>query len=107
MWYTYIFNTEIDEEPYYCNGDICYRNIEADNCIKVFMDINNNINFSKGIIGYGFDTDNIKGYKDLLKFLKEHYNEIEEPSIEPFDSCGITRHDCIDELIEVCKEHII
>lgn len=102
MWYTYVFNTELIEEPYDAHGDIGYRDVHYDNCIKVNMDIDDNIDFKAGIIGYGFDTSNIKDYKTLLTFLKEHYDEIEELDIP--DLYGITRHDCIDELITVCNK---
>lgn len=104
MWYTYVFNTDIDEQPYAVwDGNIKYVNVEVNNCIKVNMDIDDNIDFEAGIIGEGFDTSNIKDYKTLLAFLKEHYDEIEEPE-ECDNPCGITRRDCIDELIAVCNE---
>lgn len=103
MWYTYVFNTVIEEQPITVwDGIIKYGNIYIDNCIKVNMDIDNNIDFEAGIIGEGFDTDNIKDYKTLLAFLKEHYDEIEED----VSSSSITRCDCIDELITICKEKI-
>lgn len=104
MWYTYIFNTVLDEEPYYSYGDISYRNVYNDNCIKVKMDFEDNIDFEAGVIGYGFNTDNIKDYESLLKFLEDHYSEVEEDD----DSIGIfTRRECIDELIAICKEKCI
>lgn len=103
MWFTYVFNSELTEEPYDAHGDIGYRNVYCDNCIKVNITLNDEIDFKKGIIGYGFDTNNIKDYKSLLFFLNEHYNEIEEDEIE---SHPFTRKELIDELISICREKI-
>lgn len=103
MWHTYVFNTELVEEPYDAHGDIGYRDVYYDNRIKVNIDIDNNIDFESGIIGYGFNTDDIKDYETLLVFLYEHYDEIEE---DDYDNSSFTRKECIDELIDICKEKI-
>lgn len=102
MWHTYVFNTELVEEPYDAHGDIGYRDVYYDNRIKVNIDTDNNVDFESGIIGRGFNTDNIKDYETLLIFLYDHYDEIEE---EEFAS-SFERHNCIDELINICKEKI-
>ena len=103
MWYSFIFNSELSEEPYDTHGDIDYRIVNCDNRIEVNIDNDGNIDFNDGIIGYGYDTDDIRDYKTLLEFLIEHYNEIEEEDNE----YSVSRRDCIDELINICKEKII
>ena len=103
MWYSFIFNSELSEEPYDAYGDIGYRIVNCDNRIEVNIDNDGNIDFNDGIIGYGYDTDDIRDYKTLLEFLIEHYNEIEEEDNEE----SVSRHDCINELIAICKENII
>lgn len=102
MWSNYIFNYEIDEIPYAVwDGEIKYYNEQVPNYIKLKLDICDNIDFDAGITGFGYCTDDIKDYTSLLAFLEDHYDEIEENDDTPY-----TNKECIDELIEICKEKI-
>lgn len=105
MIYTYTFYSEPDEVPSHCwDGNIIYRKVYNDYCIKVDMDFDDNINFDFGIIGEGYDTKHIKSYEDLLKFIEEHYDEIQDDDDNMYNAP--TNRDCIDELIAICKEKI-
>ncbi len=104
MWISYPFYTDIKEVPYAVwDGNIKYINTEYECGIKIDINFNNDINFKSGVIGIGYDTSSIKDYETLLQFLEEHYNEIEEDD----DTSPITRKECIDELIEICKEQCL
>lgn len=96
MWYTYKLDKTFEEIPCYYNGHVdCYME-ETYNSFQVKMDSDDNIDFVAGIIGNGVETNNIKDYQDLLDFINEHYNKIQ-------DTNDI---DCINELKSICKEKI-
>lgn len=100
MKYLYPFYTEIEEVPFcVVDGNIAYTNEEHIYGIEVEMDIDDNIDFTAGVIGHGYDTKGITDYKSLLAFITKHYDEIEDN-----DNSFPTRRDCIDELIAVCNK---
>lgn len=99
----YVFKTELDEQPYAVwDGEIKYQEVEKEEGIRLYMSSDNDIDFSKGIEGFGYDTSDIKDYDTLLAFLQEHYDEIEESE----EASLFTRRELVDELMDICKEKI-
>lgn len=104
IYRTYTFATDTTDAPVSIDffGEVTHLTYLGASSISLWMDIDDNIDFTKPVIGCGFDTEDIKDYVTLLAFLVDHYDEIREDET----ISGYNRHAEIDELISICEEKI-